>query len=91
MFLTANDLQVIIGRTEPFYNLDPETNDYTEDNTRWKYIWRQTHRLELKMKIYNFWTPKLLCANDRNIMEVAHKDEIIRRSKWKLIHYINQC
>ena len=91
LYLTAHNMQVILGRSEPFYNLDPDRNDYTADNTRWKYIWTQVHRLDLNMKIYNFWTPKLRCKNDRNIMDVAAEDKIVKQSKWKLLQHINQC
>ena len=33
----------------------------------------------------------LLIIINRNIMEVAQDDTMIKKSKWKLLHHINQC
>ena len=45
----------------------------------------------LKLKIYNFWTPKPSYNNDRNIMDVRMEDKILTKSKWKMIKHINLC
>ena len=91
LFTTANDLQVILGRSIPFYNLNPNDHEYIKENTRWRYIWSQMHRLELNMEIHNFWTPQVRSENDRNIMDVAMGDEVVIKSKWKLLRHINKC
>ena len=91
LFITANDMQVISGRSVPFYRLNPRDSEYMTEKTRWNYIWKQLFRIGLSLDIYNFWVPKLRSKNDRNIMDVAMKDEVIKKSKWKLLRHINQC
>ena len=91
LFITAHDIQVTLGRMTPFFELDPNENDYITENTRWRYLWKQINKLDLRLEIYNFWTPRMKTVNDRNIMETAFEDEIIRTSKWKLLKHINQC
>ena len=43
------------------------------------------------MEIYNFWVPKKQSLNDKNIMDVAFDDDVIKKPKWKMIRHINQC
>ena len=91
LHITANDLQVELGTRVPFYMMDPDKIDYTTKNTRWSYLWESTYGLDLRIEIYNFWTPKLFRDNDRNIMEVAMEDKNLISNRWKMLHHINQC
>ena len=91
LFITAHDMQVILGRSEPFFLLNPNDHDYLVENTRWMYMWQQTHKLELKLDIHNFWTPVMRTTRDRNIMDTAINDTQVINSQWKLLRHINQC
>jgi hypothetical protein len=51
----------------------------------------QPEKMNLKLEIYNFWTPSIKFEYDRNIMEVALKDKVIMSSRWKMLTHINQC
>jgi hypothetical protein len=91
MFITAHDLQVEIGTTKPFFQLDPDELSYTVKRTRWQYLWSSLKEYDIKMEIYNFWTPSLKYENDRNIMATALEDKVLRNSRWKMMQHINQC
>ena len=91
LHITANDLQIETGSSKPFYQLDPERCTYTTDNTRWNYLWKSAYELGLTIDLYEFWTPQPQYANDRNIMDTAMNDNILRTSKWPLISHINKC
>jgi hypothetical protein len=91
LYITAHDLQVQLGTTRPFYELDPTKYEYTNTCTRWQYLWRSMHDLNLKMHIYNFWTPSLKYENDRNIMDIAMNDRELISSKWNKLFHVNQC
>ena len=91
LYINAHNLQVEIGSESPFYLLDPSTYNYATENTRWTYLWKELYNKGLDMEIYDFWTPKGKGENDSNIMDVAIRDEIIRHSKWPLMHHINRC
>ena len=91
LHITAHDLQVELGTSVPFYELNPDIYNYATKLTRWSYLWSCTHELNLKIELFNFWTPRLARANDRNIMDVAMSDKVLTSSRWKMIHHINQC
>lgn len=91
LYITAHDLQVIVGRSRPFYQLELEDHDYIKEKTRWTYLWQRTRQLGLQLHINNFWVPGLSCVGDRNIMDAACTDEVVKKSKWKLLYHINQC
>ena len=91
LHITANDTQIETGSSIPFYDLDPELCTYTTENTRWNYLWKTIHSMDLKMNIYDFWTPQQKTASDRNIMDTAMHDDILKRSKWPIITHINRC
>ena len=89
--ITANDTQVETGSCTPFYDLDPVVCDYVTSNTRWRYLWELTHRLELRINVYQGWTPSTVYEGDRNIMDTAMQDQILLSSKWNLLHHVNRC
>ena len=91
LFITAHDTQIETGSSVPFHELDPKRCDYTTDKTRWRYIWTESHSLGINIKMYSIWTPQPSNVNDRNIMEVAMEDEILRASKWPLLKHVNMC
>ena len=91
LYTTAHDLQVEIGRSQPFYDLDPNDHDYVTEMTRWRYVWNNSNMLGLRMKIHDFWTPRKKYANDRYIMDEAQKDKVVIASKWPLLYHINRC
>jgi ribonuclease HI len=91
LYITAHDMQVQLGTSTPFYDHSPVDYYYTTTGTRWHYLWSRLRELNLKIEIYNFWTPTLSYQNDRNIMDTAMKDRLILSSKWKLLIHINQC
>ena len=91
MHITANDTQVEVGSSAPFYTLDPKVCDYVTKNTRWRYLWEATNELGLEIKVYQFWTPKPANDKDRNIMDTAMEDEYLVNSKWPLLLHINLC
>jgi hypothetical protein len=39
LYTTAHNMQVQLGTTTPFYELDPENHYYTPKGTRWHYLW----------------------------------------------------
>ena len=91
LFITAHDTQIETGSSVPFHELDPRRCDYTTDKTRWRYIWTESHSIGINIKMYSIWTPQPSNVNDRNIMEVAMEDEILRASKWPLLKHVNMC
>ena len=91
LYITAHDLQVEVGRSEPFYTLDPSEHDHITKRTRWKYLWESTMNLDLQIRINNFWTPSPKYTNDSNIMDKAHTDRVVLNSKWPLLYHINMC
>ena len=91
LYINAHDLQVELGSSTPFYLLDDSIYDYATTNTRWQYLWKATKQLELRMEIFDFWTPKKRGINDCNIMDIAVTDSILRSSKWPLLQHVNRC
>ena len=90
MFITAHNLQVEIGSKSPFYQLDHEVYNYATTDTRWQYLWKVMTSMELKMEIFQFWTPKKRGRNDCNIMDVAVTDRVLNSSKWPLLYHVNR-
>ena len=89
--ITEHDTQVEAGSSKHFYDLDPQVCDYTTKNTRWRYLWEMTYKMGLTIKVYDGWKPEPAFENDRNLMDVAMDDKILRQSKWPLIHHVNKC
>ena len=89
--LTANDTQIETGSSTPFYMLDPIECNYTTENTRWRYLWTASYQLDLTMEMYYLWVPKPTTTNDRNIMDIAMKDDQLRNSRWPMLQHINTC
>ena len=91
LYITAYDLQVEVGQSEPFYKLDPFEHKHTTKSTRWRYLWDTTWKMDLQLHIHNFWTPKPKFENDINIMDKAHDDVLVKKSKCPLLYHINMC
>ena len=89
--ITANDLQVESGSAIPFFDLDPEVCTYTTKGTRWSYLWTMVHKLNLKISMYQFWTPSPNYENDKNLMDVAMTDTVLIGSKWNMLSHVNRC
>lgn len=85
------ETQVEVGISRPFYTEDIHQYTYITKNTRWHYIWRICHEMEIKLQIENMWAPLPTAENDHNLMEDALKDTYFhKRLKWKL-EVINNC
>ena len=91
LHITANDTQIEVGSSTPFFKLDPDSCNYVTPRTRWKYLWETTFGLGLEMSIYKFWTPQPINDNDRNIMDTAMQDTLLVDSKWPMLFHINRC
>ena len=89
--LTLNDHQCIVGSEEFFLNVDPNVYNYGITHTRWKYIWSNIWHNKLHADFYDTWTPKSTIKGDRNLMDVAVKDEVLTTSKWEMLEHINRC
>ena len=89
--ITMRMTQAEVGTQTPFYELDPEKFNYTTPNTRWRYFWIATKEHGLMVKINNFWTPKKLYENDRNIMEMAVEDKKFQQKGQYKLASINKC
>ena len=66
IYITANDLQIELGTSYPFFELDLKDYNYIKGRRRWEYLWSTAKTLDLK-----------IFENDKNIMEVAMADEIV--------------
>ena len=89
--LTLHDHQCIIGSSGLFLNEDPNTYNYGMDNTRWYFIWKSIWENSIKAEFHYVWLPHGRGRNNRNIMEVATKDEEIINSRWCMLDHINRC
>ena len=47
--------------------------------------------MDLKIEIFEFWTPKKRGLNDCKIMDVAVTDRVLNSSKWLLLYHVNRC
>ena len=89
--IALRNLQIEVGTGKPFYELNPDDHQYITPNTRWKYFWQAIFEHGIRVKMYNFWTPKPNCPNDRNIMEVAVNDPKLQRKGNRQLESINKC
>ena len=91
LYATMRDVQLEVGTTTPFLDLDPNQYLYVTQNTRWRYTWEMIYETKLKLEITKFWTPQSKYHDDKNIMEYAVKDRAYSgENKYKLAT-INRC
>ena len=91
LLITLRDIQIEVGTSEPFYNLDPDNYPYVTPDTRWKYFWTAIHENKMTVRIHQMWTPKPQYEDDSNIMEHAVKDQYMQTTnKYRLVS-INRC
>ena len=89
--ITLKDIQIEVGTTQPFYNLDPSKYSYCTKDTRWRYFWETIAQYNIKGSIYNMWTPQAKYEDDENIMEKAAQDPFYcGKEKYRIVS-INQC
>jgi hypothetical protein len=91
LYTTAHDLQVALGRSRPFFDLDPADHQYVTTMTRWRFLWEKARTLHLSIKIHEFWIPRPKYQDDIFIMDAAHQDSQVTGSKWPMLFHINQC
>lgn len=91
LITTLRDTQIEIGTSEPFYIQNPQNFEYATQDTRWMYFWRMIHEFQIKVEMYNMWTPKTAYKDDRNIMEVAVMDITLRDKRNYKLKSINKC
>ena len=83
--VTVRDLQLEVGVSKPFYDLDPSKNAYVTQKTRWRYTWEIIHELKLTVTITIFWVARSKYADDKNIMDIAVRDQAYTgKNKYKL-------
>ena len=91
LYATMRDIQLEIGTSEPFYELNPDVYTYTTKNTRWMYAWTMSKEFDMKIQIAKFWTPTPTYYDDKNIMTTAVNDPTYAgKRKYKLTS-INRC
>jgi len=66
-------MQVIVGTSIFFMNLDPDRYDYTLVNTKLHFFWKKWSLMKLKVSFPGMWIPTLRGLNHCVLMDEAYK------------------
>ena len=62
---TMRDLQLEVGTSKPFFDLDPEKYSYVTQKTRWRYTWEMLHKFNITLQVTKYWTPRRKYFDDK--------------------------
>ena len=91
MLCNINSIQLLIGRSVPFFSLDPTQHSYIDQTGCIFMIWKACFSLNIQCVIPKMCIPTPSTANgDKNLMDDALHDPLVCNNIRKL-EAINQC